>query len=333
MADDDAALGRELAANALEEAELERRLTEQLAQRRDARTAAFWAGGGNLLVSDQLTDDTLLHIASFLTTAKDLLRLGLTSTRFSTTCIAAPPSGSGGGLAAPAAPEMLPIPEEAARRWVAGCSEQERGWVPRRGLESWLALMQEVQALRLPLAFGRAHADITLSENGSLATTGEDEDIVWWIAASKVVMRSGCHFAQFALFQGDSMNFGVIRPGWGVEGEEGEPEADGHCFYDTTTGFCYPGNRNWEGMQRASGRDRIGMLLDLDQGSMTLYKNNEKMGVMRAEGLTGPLCWAISLEIEGDSARIESAPAPESPTEEELVAAKAWHAARYGADN
>jgi hypothetical protein len=32
------------------------------------------------------------------------------------------------------------------------------------------------------------------------------------------------------------------------------------------------------------------MLLDLDQGSMSIWKNDVKMGVMHAEGLTGPLC-------------------------------------------
>lgn len=33
----------------------------------DSRTAAFWEGGGNLLTGDRVTDDTLLHIARFLT--------------------------------------------------------------------------------------------------------------------------------------------------------------------------------------------------------------------------------------------------------------------------
>ena len=90
--------------------------------------------------------------------------------------------------------------EEAARRWVAGCSEQERGWVPRRGLESWLGLMHEVGVLRLPLAFGRAHADFTLSENGAVATRGGYD---YRAAASKAVMRSGRHFAQFTLVNGE----------------------------------------------------------------------------------------------------------------------------------
>ena len=45
---------------------------------------------------------------------------------------------------------------------------------------------------------------------------------------------------------------------------------------------------------------------------------------MQAEGLRGPYCWAVSMWRQGRSARIESAPAPAPPTEEELAAAKAW---------
>ena len=55
-------------------------------------------------------------------------------------------------------------------------------------------------------------------------------------------------------------------------------------------------------------------------------------------GSRGPLCWAVELsppidlprwnsdrmELDPPSARIESAPAPESPTQAELAAAKAW---------
>jgi hypothetical protein len=73
--------------------------------------------------------------------------------------------------------------------------------------------------------------------------------------------------------------------------------------------------------------DRIGMLLD--QGSMTLWKNDVWLGVMVAEGLSGPLCcWAVSsMGTLGSSARIGSAPVPALPTEQELTAAKAWQVA------
>ena len=101
------------------------------------------------LLGDGMTDDTLLHIVRFLSTARDLVRPQLTCPRFATKCI---PGPSAGGGAAAAPEEMLCIAEEAARRWVAGCSEQERGWVPRRGLESWLGLMHEVGVLRRGVA-------------------------------------------------------------------------------------------------------------------------------------------------------------------------------------
>ena len=42
------------------------------------------------LLGDGVTDDTLLHIACFLPTAKDLVRFKLTNKRLSIKCIAAP---------------------------------------------------------------------------------------------------------------------------------------------------------------------------------------------------------------------------------------------------
>ena len=294
------------------------------------------------LLGDGVTDDVLLHIATFLTTAKDLLRLQLTHERFASECIAAPSGRVGGPVAAPE--EMLCLAEEAARRWVAGCSEQERGWVPRRGLESWLGLMHGVELLRLPLAFDRAHALVTLSENGAVATGGDDNDgweSVLRTAANTVVMRSGRHFAQFtvlAVGADELMFFAALRPEYAEGGglANGWVHAqDGHCFYRTDTGHCYPAysgydpdpGYDWEGVQTAKQGDRIGMLLDLDQGSMTVWKNGQRLGVMKAEGRTGPLCWAARVGSRGDSARIESAPAPPSPTEAELAAAKAWELA------
>ena len=102
------------------------------------------------LGDDELPDEVMLQICSFLG-VRELGRLGCVSQRFAEKSIAAP--GGGGEPAAAAAPERLSLAEEAARRWVEGCSEQERGWVPRRGFESWLGpmqqLMQEMGLLRL----------------------------------------------------------------------------------------------------------------------------------------------------------------------------------------
>ena len=61
--------------------------------------------------------------------------------------------------------------------------------------------------------------------------------------------------------------------------------------------------------------DRIDTLLDLDQGRMTVWKNDVKLEVIQSDGLPlrGPLCWAVSIYSHGDSARIESTPRPDEP--------------------
>eukprot|EP01045_Picozoa_sp_COSAG04_P002486 COSAG04_NODE_91_length_26852_cov_8.609315_12_plen_196_part_00 len=55
-------------------------------------------------------------------------------------------------------------------------------------------------------------------------------------------------------------------------------------------------------MQKAKKGDRIGMALDLDKGSMTVYKNGERLGVMQESGLTGEYVWAA--QFDGGAVRI-----------------------------
>jgi hypothetical protein len=264
-------------------------------------------------------DEAAIIVACALTDPGDLLRLAAACRRFFIKCIAAPPrpTAASGGTAAAAETEMWSITEEAARRWIADCTDQERSWVPRRGRESWLGLMWEVQVLRRGAAFGRSHAGITLSEGGSVATRSAD-DYYHRAVASKAVMRAGRHYIQFTVVSG-YMLFGVIRPGCDVEGGRDAHNVDGHCFYSTVDGHLYPRwedrweDRNWEGMQGAMEQgDCIGLLLELDQGTMTVYKNDERLGVM-ATGLSGEYSWAAGLHGlhgRGESARIEAAATP-----------------------
>ena len=140
-------------------------------------------------------------------------------------------------------------------------------------------------------------------------------------------MRAGRHYAQFTVVSRDRMFFGVIRPEWDVERAWGAQGVDSHCFYYTVDGYRCPSFRDWEGIQDAREEgDRIGMLLDLDQGSMTVYKNDERLGVM-ATDLSAAHCWAVE-KRSVCSARIESAAAPASPSVEELAYAVAYEATR-----
>jgi hypothetical protein len=121
-------------------------------------------------VLDACTDDTLITIAVALSTPADLLRLALTcraaaqrfyftTTSYCATSSSAVPSlpsgGSGAAAAAAQHTEIWSIIEEVARRWIVDCTDQERGWVPRRGRESWLGLMWEVEVLRRGAVLGR----------------------------------------------------------------------------------------------------------------------------------------------------------------------------------
>ena len=49
-----------------------------------------------------------------------------------------------------------------------------------------------------------------------------------------------------------------------------------------------------QGMKDISDGDVIGMLLDLDEGTLSIYKNGRKLGIIE-NGLAGSYCWVVSL--------------------------------------
>ena len=86
------------------------------------------------------------------------------------------------------------------------------------------------------------------------------------------------------------------------------------CLYYAHGGTCHlsdwedyngdpPDGKTWDGMERMSYGDKMGMLLDFDEGTLTVYKNGRKLGVMRS-GLAGPYCWVVSL-LRGTSVTIK----------------------------
>ena len=64
----------------------------------------------------------------------------------------------------------------------------------------------------------------------------------------------------------------------------------------------------WLGREGMSSGDEIGMLLDLDEGTLTVYKNGRKLGVMM-RGLAGPYCWVVSI-LSGVQATIKRGAIP-----------------------
>ena len=58
-------------------------------------------------------------------------------------------------------------------------------------------------------------------------------------------------------------------------------------------GFC---EQDWPGRRPAAIGDVIGLLLDLEEGSLTVYCNGTRCGMMVRSGLAAPLRWCVDLD-------------------------------------
>ena len=61
-------------------------------------------------------------------------------------------------------------------------------------------------------------------------------------------------------------------------------------------------------MEACHSGDTIGMLLNLDEGTLTVYKNNRRLGVLK-DGLSGSYCWFVSVST-GDAISIKRGEPP-----------------------
>jgi hypothetical protein len=188
---------------------------------------------------------------------------------------------------------------------------------------------ERLAALEKGVFFPR-HPHITLLEGNAVAEKkSKYGDSFHRAAASEATLSGGQHAARFTVRKGSLMSFGVIRADWDVKGGESALFVQGHCFYDTGNGERFPGNSSWGGMQTAKEEsDCIDLLLDLGAGSMIVFKNGERLGVMQESGLGGAgveYRWAVVLRYKGDSARIDAVPAAEV---EALVQAREVQAAQ-----
>ena len=153
-------------------------------------------------------------------------------------------------------------------------------------------------------------------------------------AFSNNIMRAGKHYASFApiidnksslVAFSPGIHAGVMRPGKANQYARGLPyyknfynnfspsisrgECNNNnssvqcCVYDISNGNCNTSDwggddmatdSTWDGSETASAGDEIGLLLDLDEGSLSVYKNGRKLGVMK-RGLAGPFCWVASM--------------------------------------
>ena len=258
----------------------------------------------------RLDKGLVTYIVSFLGTSLDLRNLALTCRSFGWQ----QPGSTG---------QDLSLVEEIARQVL--CSRRNNIKGARitlspyvRGTTTWLSILRESEE---PLKFD------TLLGNG-IEHTNEGKFSVHANAkgsgtavASNYVMASGIHYAEFH-FDAELAHIGIVRPmpnldraryandffyfladHWRDHFLAARTDEWGRgnvhlCYYITFNGkMCLTNWDNeqeigvdWEGMKGCKTVDTLGMLLNLEDGTLTVYKNNRRLGVMK-DGLSGSYCW------------------------------------------
>jgi len=273
------------------------------------------------LESVLFNSDSLFKIASYLP-ADDLLKLALTCRRF----------GIGGD------DDGVSLVEETARMIVQNIATEE---YHREG--NWLCKYNLV--LRPPpLTFDQLVGGGWIPSESSVTARIDPLSPAggyWKTAFSNNTMMAGKHYVFFDVCNSSSVevDVGVMRPGEGTLGwgrvrdrskifsretfipRRGSLQYNSninYCTYSTHDGSCYSHDlvqrdmirESWEGMEVLSGSFTVGMLLDLDEGTLSVYNNRRKLGVMKS-GLAGHYCWVVSL-VTGSKVTIKRGKVPAS---------------------
>ena len=259
-----------------------------------------------------INDNTIRHISSYLD-ARDMVHLAMTCKWFGTK---------------EQQYNNLSMMEESARQLFNGAQTEERQAVPNE--DNYFLLYNELLALRSHLLFDQLVGnDIEYLNNDKSRVTTTVSKIDPNTAMSNYIMRAGKHYATFTIVKDGHLLFGVTRfmkgldkkqlstftpfNGYCSEDDRGlgeiirldmisqSPQTGVHvCTYATNEGNCCWSswyrrrNEDWEGNEASQVGDRIGLLLDLDEGTLSVYKNDRKLGVMKS-GLVGKYCWFVEM--------------------------------------
>ncbi|EJK55984.1 hypothetical protein THAOC_24209 [Thalassiosira oceanica] len=264
----------------------------------------------------------LTEISSFLGTARELLNLALTCKSF--------------GQPTPATVLNWSLVEEVARQAVCSrATVAEMSCLPQHviGTTTWLSILHRHEhLLTFDVLLGR-YIEYLNGDKTAVCATGDYDGDVSVAVARSYIMRSGPHYVEF-LITGTATNIGIgiVRPMPGLDAGAYDEEFDffddrfypdflaqrsadwvndnAHaCSFASGCGLMSWINwyerelgQSWEGMEACQLGDTVGMLLDLDEGTLSVYRNNRRLGVMKG-GLSGAYCWYVDVS-PGDAVEI-----------------------------
>jgi len=213
--------------------------------------------------------------------------------------------------------------EYIARQIMNDVTDEEKPVLIRYDGESWIAVYRQLLIMRSRLVFGQLFGPISHIDGNKSSVRKKSACARECTAIGSQVMRGGKHFVKIRVDPGRS-GAGVIRPikkwdGDGTfnpfcssqhaalrdndNGRWGDSDVD-ICMYNIRYEECYA--CSWEENSRFTGGDStwddtivpegsvLGMLLDLDEGTLAIYDDNRRLGVVKS-GLTGEYCWGVCM--------------------------------------
>jgi hypothetical protein len=167
-------------------------------------------------------------------------------------------------------------------------------------------------AVKEPSLLWRTFAEeyVTLSEEGGVVTkTGNGSFST--LSTTGIELTEGKHYWEVELLSGsvDSINIGISRPNLDpLGGSMGRDRTD--VWFMSTHSGGLDGNGKYadedeDGAGEYTQGDRVGVLLDLDNGSLRFFKNGVEHGPGYPAGsVTGPVVHAAKLYSKNHSVRL-----------------------------
>jgi hypothetical protein len=148
---------------------------------------------------------------------------------------------------------------------------------------------------------------VTLSEGGAVATKVE-ADGFYTLTTTGIELTEGRHYWEVELLSGDVGNIfiGISRPNLNPLGAYWKRDCTDGWFISGYSGDICGNGKQYDDQAGAYKQgDRVGVLLDLNNGSLRFFKNGVEHGPGYAAGsVTGSVVAAVQMRSKGHSVRL-----------------------------
>jgi hypothetical protein len=155
-----------------------------------------------------------------------------------------------------------------------------------------------------------AEGRVTVSEGGAVATQHANVD-EWSLITTGTELTEGRHYWEVELeprlgIFGIFSMIGISRPNFDPTGEYFDSDCtDGWFIYAYNGSLCGNGKQFGDAAGVYKLGDRVGVLLDLENGSLRFFKNGVQHGPGYPAGsVTGPVVAAVQMRYHDESVRL-----------------------------